>query len=173
MIRSFEIRIRTDNLARVAERHKGSLKSGIVSAKPMPDHDPSEIPEARMSIPIFRATLVIAAALSLSMPAMAEHGRISAEVDLRALYSGATEKGNSRGMKFEIKYADDGTATVQTDSGRTDSGRWTIENGAQCLTWNKIRRGKKACFAIHHMGGNNYHLEALDGANDNDVEIVK
>ena len=127
-----------------------------------------------MSKIIWLGIIVTAIALSPPFPAKAEHGRISDDAALRALYSGATEKGMIRGKeKFEIKYADDGTAMVETESGKSDSGKWTIEDGAHCLAWNRIRRGKKACFAVHHKTGDDYHLEALDGANDNDVQIVK
>ncbi len=126
-----------------------------------------------MSKLVWIGTLATAVALSLSLPAEADHGQLSGDA-LQALYPGATGYGtSSRGSAYEIKFSADGTVTVKTASGFSDKGKWTVEDGNYCAQWGKIRKGKKGCWAIMHKGDDNYHMKSVDGGDDSDVKIVK
>ena len=73
---------------------------------------------------------------------------------------------------FSIQSAD-GSATLKTTSGFSDSGKLMVENDTYCAQWGKVRKGKKGCWTVMHTGGGDYHLKSADGGNDNDVKIVK
>lgn len=119
-------------------------------------------------------TLATLVALALPITARADHGRISSADDLHVLFAGATGSGtSSRGSAYVVKFSADGSATVKSGSNFSDRGKWTIESGTYCAQWTKVRGGKKGCFEVSHKAGTKYHLKAIDGAEDADVEIVK
>jgi len=124
-----------------------------------------------MSRTVRHWALVTLVALAIPLTAKADHGRMSKADDLHALFAGATGSGKtSRGSTFVVKFSSDGSATVTAGSDFSDRGKWTIEDDHYCAQWTKIRKGKKACWSVIHENGDDYHLE---GADDNDVKIVK
>ena len=126
-----------------------------------------------MSRIVWYGIVAILVALSLSLPAKADHGKLSADT-MQALFPGATGYGTtSRGSSFEVKFSANGTATVQAGSNFSDRGKWTIEDGNYCAQWGKIRNGNKGCWSVFHKSGDDYHLEGLDGVADDDIKIVK
>ena len=126
-----------------------------------------------MSKLVWCGTLAILVALSLSLPAKADHGKLSADA-LQALLPGATGYGtSSRGAPLEIEYFGDGTQTITVGSNFSDRGKWWIEEGNYCSQWDKIRKGEKGCFFFFHKSGDDYHYEQTDGSSDGDIKIVK
>ena len=94
---------------------------------------------------VWFGTLATVVALSLSLPATADHGKLSGDA-LQALFPGATGYGTSSGgSAYEIKFSSDGSASVKTASGFSDKGKWTVEDGAYCAQWGRIRNGNKGC----------------------------
>jgi len=119
------------------------------------------------------SALAAAGVLIAASAAQADHGQLSAD-QLNELIPGATLYGTStRGAAYVLKYASDGSMTVQVGANFSDSGRWTIEDDTICAQWQKIRDGEKACWEVFHDSGDAYDYEGIDGADDTEVRIVK
>ena len=54
------------------------------------------------------------------------------------------------GNRNTAAFAADGTARI--DGGAADTGKWRLDDDGYCVTWQKLRGGREACFTIVRMG---------------------
>ena len=52
-------------------------------------------------------------------------------------------------------YKADGSAFI-VFKGKPSNGKWRVRGSSICTTWDNIRGGKEACFAVEALGGNKY-----------------
>lgn len=84
--------------------------------------------------------------------------------ELNSLIPGARVKGKMAvgGSKFSIFY--DPSGRLQGKSGgRSDAGKWELEDDLICFQWNNWREGKRHCVNLYHQEGNRYCSFYPDG----------
>jgi hypothetical protein len=119
--------------------------------------------------------ITIATSVSLfgASNAVADHGNLSGE-QVKQLLAGAKANGKTgRGDKFETQYAANGNVTIEVSNGFSDSGKWSVEGDHYCAQTQKLRDGKKACWTLRHLNGDNYLFKGVNGARSIKGTITK
>ena len=127
-----------------------------------------------MNVPT-KLAIGLGAALALAAvsPAVADHGDLSGD-QIKQLLSGATSKlRTDRGANVEVQYAASGNVSVNSDTGFSDSGKWSVEGDNYCAEMTKIRNGRKGCWEVRHLNGNDYLFKGLNGTQDVKANITQ
>ena len=97
--------------------------------------------------------LIASVIAGFAAPAPAAEKKISG-AELKVLLDNATMRGttSSGSGKYTTKYLPNGTMSVTTNSGYTDSGTWVIEGDRYCSQWQKGRK-EKLCYDIFAEDG--------------------
>lgn len=97
---------------------------------------------------------------------LATAGVASAEAlsgaEIKALLAGKSAKWQSADGKVKgtTAWAADGGAVVTGNFGDfdKDSGTWRVKGDTYCAKWQRIRKGKEACFPFEVMGNGRYKV---------------
>ena len=102
------------------------------------------------------------AAMAFQGTARADEALSAAEV--KQILTGHTALGTtSRGSPYWLYRRADGTQSVETGSGFSDEGEWSVkDDGALCSVWEKIRDGEEHCTKIYRTGENRYYAIRTD-----------
>ena len=107
-----------------------------------------------MASPRVRTGLLLSAALLLAVPAAAaERTQVKGSAFVTIMNGNTLLATDERGVRFKAYFVAGGVATYEDETGRTDSGRWRIENGEQvCVAWTGIAGGKERCARVYTEG---------------------
>jgi hypothetical protein len=119
--------------------------------------------------------LIAAAAIALigASSALAHHGELTADEIKKTLVGSKARYTNDKGVTFEMRFEEDGSAKLTGDNSFSDTGNWNIDGDRFCEQWKRFRHGEKACWTVRHMKSDNYSFEGSNEAADVKATISK
>lgn len=110
------------------------------------------------------AILILAGCQTTAEPPVGDlltPAQIRTEWTSRPLRATSVSSGNS----FTVTFAADGTMSLNTASGFSDTGRWRPSDTGYCTTWRTIRNGAEECYTVR-KSGQEYRIYKLNGTLD-------
>ena len=78
-------------------------------------------------------------------------------------YAERTVKFSIPGGFATVRYYPDGRQEIEWDNGK-DAGRFRIENGEFCSTWERLRNGVESCLKVYKVSEYEFEFMSSDGA---------
>ncbi len=110
----------------------------------------------RTLVPI--ATAAAIALIGVSS-ALADHDELTGDQIRQTIAGAKVQLTNDKGVTFEMRFEEDGSAKMTGDNRFSDTGTWNIDGDRYCAQWKRFRKGEKACWTVKRMKGDNYRLQ--------------
>ena len=107
----------------------------------------------RTFVPIAAAGAIALIGIS---SALADHGELTGDQIRQTLAGAKVQFTNNKGVTFEMRFEEDGSANMTGDNRFSDTGTWKLDGDRYCAQWKRFRKGKQACWSVKHMKGDNY-----------------
>lgn len=104
--------------------------------------------------------------VAVAAPSLAHADDAMSAQEVKQVLTDNTAQGStSRGTPYWLYRRADGTQALETDSGFSDEGEWSVkEDGTMCSEWEKIRDGEEHCTKIYRTGENRFYAIRTDGS---------